>query len=193
MGIIVKDPFYVFTDVKGVLSDQEKILEQYGPYLERAEYPILEASSVQALNNLLASLEENYDTRLIITSKLRKNLPRCINYLKSYGLEYDKPIFATEFKEGLRSEKIFDVMQKDGLSPARKKTLKQIISGILKRATEDKSFKNYVVIDRVSNTATRAIPKSHIIKTTSSEPLNNLQVNKFLSFLETSSQEKALQ
>ena len=126
-----KEPFYVFTDIKGVLSDQARILEEYGPYVERAKYPIIEKDSIHALNNLLAALEEVYDTRLIITSKLRQYLPACIAFLNQNGLKYDKPIYATEFKDGLRSDKIFDVMKKDGHSPEKKKNLKEGVSNQL--------------------------------------------------------------
>lgn len=175
-----KEPFYVFTDIKGVLSDQARILEEYGPYMERAKYPILEKDSIRALNNLLSSLEETYDTKLIITSKLRQYLPDCIEYLQKNGLSYDKPIYATEFKNGLRSEKIFDVMQKDGHAPEKRKTLKQLISSILQKAITDNSFKNYVVIDS-SDSLKKQIPKSHIIKTNMhGSPLRQYQINDFL-------------
>lgn len=175
-----KEPFYIFTDIKGVLSDQEKTLQVYGPYMERAKFPIIEKDSVCALNNLLSSLEEIYDTRLIITSKLRQFLPTCIEFLNKNGLSYDKPIYSTEFKEGLRSEKIFDVMQKEGHSPERRKNLRQLVSSMLHKAISDKSFKNYVVIDS-SDTLKKYIPKSHLIKTNAQgSPLKQSQVTQFL-------------
>lgn len=179
---INKQPFYVFTSIDGVLYDYESAARVHTCFFKNVDCPILNKSSIEALNYLLSTLEEFYDTKLIITSPRRKNMAECINYLKSYGLKYDKPIFATPLKKGKRGQKILNEMKKDNLNPTRKLTLSSFVEKLLTSTKDRPSFDNYVVIDcKPTPRISRNIPKQHIIKTDyNNAALSKSQVESFL-------------
>lgn len=162
---IKKEPFYIFTDIDGVLFDNESAFYAHGPFLKDVSSPVLKHSSVVALNFLLETLEKKYDTKFIITSPRRKDLVSCMQYLNYNGLKYNKPIFATDFVSGPRGKKILNLMSNDGLVPKKKPSLKQFISNFFDKNLRENSFKNYVVIDSSLSHLKRLIPKEHIIKT----------------------------
>jgi len=176
-----KESFFVFTAINGVLCDGKFALQKHGPFAKSIENPILKSSSVDALTLLLNTLEEKYDTKLIITSKRRNDLPACMRYLHDYGFNYDKPVFATKYEEGERGRKILNFMEDQGISPVKTRTLSNIVDSLFQTQT-DKPFKNYVVIDSSLSRIKHFIPKSHIIKTNlKNESLTQQQVEEFLS------------
>lgn len=176
-----KEPFYIFFEVNGVLYDEKFAYNFHGPFFYPIDDPKIKETSMTAFNNLIQTLEENYDTKLVLISKRRKNLDNCVRYLKNYGLIYDKPIFATEFKKGARGQKILDSMSKDGLNPTKKPTLKDFVSNLLMSSKNNPKFKNYVVINPPSSKISRYIRNNHLIKT---DPIRNSltqqQVDDFL-------------
>lgn len=104
----MKEKFYVFTDIDGTLNDinfintvgLSRIKAKHGEnYHEKISYPLdyefIDPKCVQALDYLLAKLEENYDTQLVISSDLRRNMPLLLEKLKENGLRYPKPIRTT--------------------------------------------------------------------------------------------------
>ena len=176
-----KEPFYIFAAINGVFFDMKSAGHIHGPFLKDIHYPIMKATSVQAFNKLLRELEEKYDTRLVITSRRRVNLPSCVAYLYHNGLQYDKPIYATALRNESRGKNILSYMIDENLSPAQKPTLKSIVTKLLNKAGADKKFKNYVVIDGYNANRLIGIPKSHIIKTDNkNESLTEQQVDEFL-------------
>jgi len=175
-----KKPFYVFTSIDGVLFDYNYAKNVHGPFLRGNIQPVLKKESVEALNLLLSELEKNYDTKLIITSKRRRSLAQCLSYMRFHGFNYDKPIFATDIEKKTRGELILELMKKDGHKPRRNPTLKEFVLKQIKRAENDETFENYVVIDSMNENLSR-IPKNKIIKTDfKSESLNHNQVEDFL-------------
>lgn len=177
-----KKPFYIFTSVDGVLYDFDFASRIHTYFMKDIENPILNKSSIEALDFLLSSLEEYYDTKLFITSHRRADLPSCIDYLKSYGFKYDKPIFATPLKNGTRGKKIIRSMQNDNLHPVQKTKLSTIVINFFNKIDNNQKFKNYVVIDcNPSPRVTKHIPKNHIIKTNfTNASLRMSQVQDFL-------------
>ena len=176
-----KDPFYIFTSISGVLYNYKSAECVHGPFLSQINYPILTKDNVDALNYLLTSLEQYYDTKLIITSKVRKDLPLCIDYLQRNGLQYDKPIFATLFKEGKRSDKIIEFMKSQNVNPNTKTTLADFATKLLNKAQSDRSFKNYLVIDKKNYSLSNRFPKSNYIAT--NPQTEGLTIEKVLDFL----------
>ena len=176
-----KQPFYIFLEINGVLYDEKSAYDAHGFFYPVSE-PKLKSSSINALNFLIEKIEKNYDSKLIIISRRRKNLPYCISYIKYFGVKYNKPFFATEFTEGPRGKKILKSMNDDGLIPHKKPTVKTIISNLLTTAKDDNSFKNYVVINPKSSKISKYIPKEHLIVTDRlRNSLTQEQVNLFLS------------
>ncbi len=176
-----KEPFFVFTAINGVLCDGEFAFQKHGPFAKSIENPILKSSSIDALTLLLNTLEEKYDTKLVITSKRRSDLPACMQYLHDYGFKYDKPVFATKYEKGERGRKILNFMENEGIAPAKTRTLSNIVDSLFSAQT-DKPFKNYAVIDSSLSRIKHFIPKSHIIKTNPrNASLTQTQVEEFLS------------
>ena len=176
-----KDVFYVFTSINGVLFDSKYVDSMHGPFAASIEDPILNPKSVSALLYLLETLEEKYDTKLVITSKRRRDMPACIEYLKHNGFYYNKPIFSTKYINGLRGKKIISHMEEDGQDPIRKKTISSLINSILN--PNNKKFKNYVVIDSSYFKLFGQIPSSHIIKTDYKH--QSLTIDQVQSYLES--------
>lgn len=183
-----KKPFYVFLEVDGVLFDTKSNFHYHGPYYLDVIEPFLKPSSIDACNNLLKSLETEYNTKLVIISRRRCSMSKCISYIKHYGLKYDKPIFSTKFIPGARGKKIIDFMQNDGINNIDKiPSLNDFINYIFSKSETDEKFKNYVVINPTKHKIRFQIPNSHIIKTNPiNNSLNQEQVDKFLKSINIS-------
>lgn len=164
-NITQKPVYYVFCGIDGVLWDLDSGFLIHGPYLSAIDSPVLKPESVQALNLLLKSLEKEFDTRLIITSKKRRDLSFCASYLSHNHLDYDKPLFATRFTEGLRGEKIIDFMQQDNQDPMQATSLGDRLFEIIGRQKANGTFSNYVVIEDNQKVIKKHIPAERTIKT----------------------------
>lgn len=185
-----KEPFYIFLGISGVLCNYQTLERFHGPFLPKINYPVLTKDCVTAFNYLLKNLEQKYDTKLIITSKVRKDLPACISYLHFHGLDYDKPIFATTFKDGSRSQKILEFMESENLTPLKKPSLKIIAKKLLTKAEQDEKFKNYLIINKKDFSLALNFPKSNIIQTKAdTEGLTIEQVIKFLNSINIKTEE----
>ncbi len=179
-----KKPFYIFTGHIGVFCDNKSIVYSHGPFANSVEYPVLKKESVNAFNSLVDALEENYDTKIVATSSLRKDLPRYLEYLKYNGIKYDKDIFATEVANASRGEKILNVMKQDNLEPDERLSLKDKIKAFFSQTEQKNSFKDYVVIDCMTSRLT-GIPRKNIIATSlKRQSLTQKQVSDFLSSLQ---------
>ena len=160
-----KPVYYVFCGIDGVLWDLDSGITVHGPYLSVIDNPVLKTESVQALNLLLRSLEKVFDTKLIITSKRRNDLASCAAYLSHNHLDYDKPLFATRFTEGLRGEKIIDFMQRESQDPVQAITLGDKLFEMIGRQKANGTFSNYVVLEDNQKVIKRHIPAERTIKT----------------------------
>lgn len=160
-----KRPYYIFMDIDGTLYDNIYANQIHGPYLQYIEKPCLNPKSINAINFLLQTLENNYDTKLVITSGHRNNMSMCLQYLYDYGLKYDKPIFCTDFVPGTRGKKIIDYLNKDGKKLLTYPRLKTIFARKLYKKQDNQDFKDYVVIDDKKSIIRKHIPPERRIIT----------------------------
>lgn len=161
-----KERYFVFMDIDGTLWDYKYGEHYHGPFVYQTEYPRLKSTSIKAVNILLKSLEEKYDTTLVITSRKRENMPECIEYLKHYGLSYDKPILCTPFvyyANKPRGEKIIDFMSDRNVYPERLNK-KSLINKVL-NVFISKGSKNYVVLEDDYPLVKKSIPRRRLILT----------------------------
>lgn len=161
----LKPNYYIFCGIDGVLWDIESGYTIHGPYLDAIENPVLKKESVQALNLLLKSLEQTFDTKLVITSPRRRNLADCATYLSANHLEYDKPLFATKYVEGPRGEKILGFMEDENNAPKRVLSLGERLFEMVGKKTENGNFSNYVVLEDNKKCIKNQIPAERTIKT----------------------------
>ncbi len=188
-----KPAYYVFCGIDGVLWDLPYGQLIHGPYLSAIDNPVLKKESVEALNLLLKSLEQTHDTKLVITSQRRSDLASCATYLSSNRLDYDKPLYATRFTEGLRGEKIIDFMQKENREPQVAITLGDKLMEILGKTKTNGNFSNYVVLEDNQRVIKKHIPAERTIKTDfNKSSLTTKQVVEYLSSNELSVDENYL-
>ena len=140
----MREQYFIFLDIDGTLIDQEYGQLSCGPYFSFGENLTLNPESIEALNILINSLEQKYDTRLVITSGRRENLHACVRNLYDNGLKYDRPITCTPFEDGRRGQKIVDFMMTS--SEPRFPKVQKLVNFILKRYA-DHDYKNYVVLE----------------------------------------------
>lgn len=158
-----KEKFYVFSGIEKTLISQNFIDSYYSglPYIHGD--PIPDPSCMKALNYLIHELEQKYDVKLVITSQKRADPSHCENYLRSYGLDYHKPIFYTKYVNGARGEKIVDFLEESGAGPLTFHTAPLYVR-LLKNFKDNPDFKNYVVLEGGHKRLSRYIPKEQIKK-----------------------------
>ena len=174
----MKEQYFIFLDIDGTLVDLEYGQRARGPFFSFGKNTVLNPESIEALNLLIDSLEQKYDTRLVITSGRRKNLHECVRHLYDNGLKYDKPITCTPLTEGRRGQKIVDFMMTSSTQKYPK--AKKLIDFILKRYA-DHGYKNYVVLENdISKIRYEIPPARRIITNAKNKALQPYQVEKYL-------------
>ena len=154
----MREKFYVFLDIDGVMYDWD-----YLKSLGRKSFGIIKTfnpDSVQALNYLLETLNNSYDTELVISSTWRRDMLDTVKTLKDNGVKMNlRRVFSTP---------IFNESKTRG---------EEILSYLSKRQDNQ----NYVIIDDETCDIEPHFSKDRIIKTnifTSS--LKKSMVDKFL-------------
>lgn len=177
-----KLPYYIFLDIDGTLWDLVFGNHVHGPYLPYQPEPRLKPESVSALNLLLSSLEDKFDTSLVITSGRRGNLAKCTEYLHRDGLEYNKPIYCTKFvSEGSRGSKIVDYLQQENHGPFIYPTLNSVAQKLL-FGLKNSDYSNYVVLEDERKKISKEIPSARCIITNKKHrSLTTAQVERYLS------------
>ncbi len=188
-----KKNYYVFLDIDGTLwsydnitellldEETEKLikLDKDDP-LSVIEKVKLSDESMYALNTLLVSLKNSFRVKLVITSRRRTNFPKCINFLKINGLQYDDPIFCTPLNNALRGKKIVDYLNLANEAPVNFNK-KNFMGSMLYEFISRGDFKNFVVLDDDFNSLKDYIPPSRLILTNAREQSLTLdQVKKYL-------------
>ncbi|MBR3885211.1 MAG: hypothetical protein IKJ33_01930 [Clostridia bacterium] len=174
----MRERYFIFLDIDGTLIDFKYGQRARGPFFNFGENTILNPESIEALNILIDSLEQKYDTSLVITSGRRKNLHECVKNLYDNGLKYDKPITCTPLEDGRRGQKIIDCMMT--YSSPKLPTAKKFVDFILKRYA-DQGYKNYVVLENDASKIRYEIPpKRRIITNEKCRALQPYQVEKYL-------------
>lgn len=142
-----KEKFYIFLDIDGTLYTQHDIHEftpaGYPIYLSVDFWPKdCNSESRDAFNKIIDTLEEKYDTEVVIVSRKRKDMQMCEHYLKEiYQLHISKPLQKTPYIEGERFDKIIDYIENNcGMYPKTKSIIRNFLHR--KHLTS-----NYVIID----------------------------------------------
>lgn len=157
-----KQKYYVFLDIDGTLWDASTNFNYYGPNFGHIDFPKLSNRSIKAVNILLSSLENKFDSKLVITSERRNELKTCIDYLKHYGLKYDKPIFAIPYPTKIkRGKDIVDYMKSNGDGPIEYPN-KNLFLKML-HSFKNNDYKNYVVLEDMKKLISGYIPKERLI------------------------------
>lgn len=175
----MREQYFIFLDIDGTLIDLEYGQRTRGPFFSFGENTVLNPESIEALNFLIDSLEQKYDTRLVITSGRRENLRACVKNLYDNGLKYDRPITCTPLEDGRRGQKIVDFMMTSSLP--RYPKVQKVVDFILRRYA-DHGYKNYVVLDNdVSKIRYEIPPERRIVTNAKRRALQPYQVEKYLT------------
>ena len=174
----MREQYFVFLDIDGTLIDLKYGQRTRGPFFEFGENTVLNPESIEAVNLLLESLEQKYDTRLVITSGRRKNFVPCVKNLYENGLKYDRAITCTPLTQERRGQKIVDFMMTSSLP--RYPKVQKVVDFILRRYA-DHGYKNYVVLDNdVSKIRYEIPPERRIMANAKRKALQPEQVIKYL-------------
>ena len=174
----MREQYFIFLDIDGTLIDLRYGQYTRGPFFRFGENTVLNPESIEALNLLIDSLEQKYDTRLVITSGRRENLNECVINLYENGLNYDKPITCTPLVKGRRGQKIVDFMMTS--SKPRYPKAQKMLDFILRRYA-DYGYKNYVVLENDTSKIRYEIPpERRIITNAKNRALQPYQVEKYL-------------
>ena len=174
----MREQYFIFLDIDGTLVDFEYGQRVRGPFFSFDENTVLNPESIEALNLLIQSLEQTYDTRLVLTSGRRENLRAFVKNLYDNGLKYDRPITCTPLEEGRRGQKIIDFMMTSSLPKYPK--LQKVVDYLLRRYA-DHGYKNYVVLDNdVSKIRYEIPPERRIVTNAKKRALQPYQVEKYL-------------
>lgn len=176
-----KEPYYVFLDIDGTLWDAKFNYPRYGFQMNYVAEPVLKPESIEAVNLLLRSLEQDFDTRLIITSHRRENLSKCVSYLMDNGLEYHKSIYATKYPSVInRGNGIVDFMEERGEKPLKYRTITNAFAKLVYNVFGE-DFERYVVLEDVKSKIKDAIPPARrIMANHDKRSISISQVEKYL-------------
>lgn len=100
----MKENFYIFLDIDGVMYDWEYMKKNNIRSFGRVK--TFSPDSVEALNYLMQTLNNNYNTELVISSTWRRDMPDTVRTLRQNGVEmnlrkvFSTPIFADSEKRG---------------------------------------------------------------------------------------------
>lgn len=174
----MREQYFIFLDIDGTLVDFEYGQRVRGPFFSFGENTVLNPESIEALNLLIQSLEQTYDTRLVLTSGRRENLRACVRNLFENGLKYDRPITCTPLEPGRRGQKIVDFMMTSSMP--RHPRLQKVVDYLLRRYA-DHGYKNYVVLENDASKIRYEIPPERRIMTNAKKrALQPCQVEKYL-------------
>lgn len=156
----MKDKFYIFLDIDGVLYDWNFILKKSDK--KACTIKNFDPKSIDALNFLIEKLSKSFNVEIVITSTWRINMQKTIEILLKNGLNKTIKINSTE---------ISNYPQNRGL---------EILNYL-----QNNSCKNFVIIDDEMFDFDKYFKKSHIIKTNIfNSSLNKEMIINFLDGLD---------
>ena len=156
-----KPIFYVFSGIEKTLVSKNFLNTYYRGMSHIYGLVKADPNCIEALDFLLDSLDEKFDARLVITSKMRREESNCENYLRLNNLKHSKPILFTKFVDGPRGEKIVDFLDSQNASPLEFHKAPFYIQ-FIKNLKDNPDFKNYVVIDGKRSYLSKYIPASQM-------------------------------
>ena len=160
----MKDNFYVFLDIDGVLNNQDFLLS-YRSNNRKGSYILDFAKhSVDALNHLIKELQINYSVNLVISSSWRINMPETIQTLQNNGVYFPPTPVTSTIKETFENSRGNE------------------IATYLKQVNETS---NFVIIDDEWFDFKDKFYRKNIIKTDFyKDGLTKKQVQEFLQYIE---------
>lgn len=175
-----KEQYFVFLDIDGTLWDMDYNSDRYSN-VHYVEWPKLKPGSIKALKTLLYSLEQEYDTVLVISSKRREDIDDCKEYLKANKFVFNKPLEKIESPSIIcRGNSILNFMKNRGKAPFTYAESSNIFARLFSRI-KDEDYKNYVVLEDEKHLLGNYIPKNRIIMSDHNKQSINLkQVEKYL-------------
>ena len=158
----MKENFYIFLDIDGVLWDWKYRISaiKEGKASKSGIISSFNPESIDALNNLIALLDQNFSPELVISSTWRENMFATKKALYKNGLEFNKPINCTprHLNPFFRGKEILEYLNSVGHT------------------------ENYVVIDDGSFDFSNTLNKNNIIKTNiANGSLTNSHIKKYIS------------
>ena len=93
----MKDKFYIFLDIDGVLWDWNFRMDEVLKYDQNPTKKIsqLNPESINALSYLVSKINKEFDCSIVISSTWRCDMEHTEKVLKSSGLIYKKPFLST--------------------------------------------------------------------------------------------------
>jgi len=158
----MKDKYYIFLDIDGVLWDWKYRIAAIkdGKIPKGGLISSFNPDSIDALNNLIALLDKNFDPELVISSTWRENMFNAKKVLFMNGLNFDKPINSTprHLNPLFRGKEILEYLESVGKT------------------------ENYVVLDDGTFDFASTLKKENIIKTNiANGSLNNGHIMEYVS------------
>lgn len=116
----MKNDFYVFLDIDGVVNSVEWFKVFIKENLEKEGFnQFFCPANIQNLNILLNYIQQTFNPKIVITSSWRlneKEYKKCQDMLLKYGLYYFDKFDRTELKpRGLRGRQILNYMNKHNI------------------------------------------------------------------------------
>lgn len=145
----MKDKFYIFLDIDGVLYDWNFIIKNGDK--KSGTIKNFNPKSIEALNFLIEKLQYTYNVEIVITSTWRINMQKTIEILLNNGLNKTIKINSTEISNYPQNREL------------------EILNYL-----QNNSCKNFVIIDDEMFDFDKYFNKNHIIKTN----IFNLSLNK---------------
>ncbi len=110
----MKEKFYIFIDVDGVFYDWFWLKKEIhkGHIKKGGLITSLKPESIEAINHLITTLNNNYEVEVVVSSTWRDELNIIENILHKNGFIYDKKMSATPKEDPCkRGLEIFDFLK----------------------------------------------------------------------------------
>ena len=112
----MKNNFYLFLDIDGVMMDWDFIIGEInaGRMKKGGLIQTFKPESIDALNVLTAKMSENYNVKLVLSSTWRSNMEETRHILKNQGVDLADKAEATPYVEDpkYRGREILDYLEK---------------------------------------------------------------------------------
>lgn len=145
----MKDKFYIFLDIDGVLYDWDFILKK--AIKKSGTIKDFNPKSINALNFLIEKLSKSFNVEIVITSTWRINMQKTIEILLNNGLNKTIKINSTEISNNPQNREL------------------EILNYL-----QNNTCENFVIIDDEMFDFDKYFNKNHIINTN----IFNLSLNK---------------
>ena len=166
----MKDKFYVFLDIDGVLNSQPFLREELKKRKLGKEITKLNPKNIDALNYLFKELSKQNNIELVISSSWRCNMPRTLQLLKEQGVNLPTLPTKSTMRDTYENSRGYEIYT---------------------YLTQVNEKNNFVIIDDEWFDFTNYFNKDNIIKTDfNGKGLTKTLVNTFLENLKSKQNQK---